>query len=159
MARYFRRSDGQTFWAFVPAVANMAAPTAAEINAGINLTSQISEISGFTFVNEPISTPDLSTAFVSSIPGEDVAEDCQLILYDDDASTANWTALAKGTTGYMVVSPYEKTAASKCRVWKVTSTGPNDQYTLDAEAAKIMVGFSVDIRPNLDSVFPAGVTI
>ena len=159
MSRYFRRTDGQTFWAFAPAVANTAAPTAAEINAGLNLTSRIETIGGFTYKNEPIETPDLGSAFVSSIPGEDKAEDSSLTLYDDDTSMSFWTALAKGTSGYMVISPYAKASASKCRVWQVVSTGPNDDYDLSAKAALIMVTFSVASRPNLDAVFPSGVTI
>lgn len=159
MAKYFRRSDGQTFWAFVPAISNPAAPTSAEINAGTNLTLRICDISGFTYKNKPIETPDLASAFVSTIPGEDQADDSELTFYDDSASMALWTALAKGTGGYMVISPYAKATASKCRVWQVVSTGPNDELKLDATAAKFMVGFSVASRPNLDAVFPAGVSI
>lgn len=159
MARYFRRNDGQSFWAFVPAVANPAAPTAAEINAGINLTARICDISGFTYKNKPIESPDLSTAFVASIPGEDTADDSALTFYDDATSTALWTALAKNTGGYIVISNYAKGTGTKCRTWHVVSTGPNDEFKLDATAAKFMVGFSVADRPNLDAVFPSGVTI
>lgn len=159
MARYFRRNDGQSNWYFVPSISNPAAPTATEINAGIALATRICDISGFTFKNKPIESPDLSTSFVSSIPGEDQADDSGLTFYDDSTSTALWTALAKATAGYIVISNYAKTASSKCRTWHVVSTGPNDEYKLDATAAKFMVGFSVSDRPNLDAVFPTGVTI
>ena len=159
MARYFRRADGQTRWYFLTAIANTAAPSTAEVNAGIALNTRICEISGFTYKNEPIATPDLSEAFVSTIGGEDVAEDCALTFYDDTTNMALWNALAKGTTGYMVINPYARVAATKCRVWTVVSLGPNDVYTLDTEAAKIMVDFSVAVRPNLDAAFPAAVTI
>jgi hypothetical protein len=159
MARYFRRADGQTRWYFLTAIANIAAPSAAEINAGIALATRIAEISGFMYKNEPIETPDLSTAFVTTIGGEDKAEDSGLKFYDDDTNMALWNALAKGTTGYMVINPYARVGGTKCRVWQVVSLGPNDEYTLDANAAHIMVDFSVASRPNLDSAFPSGVTI
>jgi hypothetical protein len=159
MARYFRRTDGQTRWYFLTAIANTAAPTTAEVNAGVALNTRISEVSGFTYKNEPITTPDLSTSFVSTIGGEDVADDCSLIFYDDDTSMSLWNALAKGTTGYMVINPYARVASTKCRVWTVVSLGPNDEYTVDASAARFMVDFSVAVRPNLDSTFPASVTI
>lgn len=159
MARYFRRADGQTRWYFLTSVANTAAPSTAEVNAGTALVTRISEISGFMYKNEPIETPDLSTAFVSTIGGEDKAEDCSLILYDDDTSMSLWNAFAKGTTGYMVINPYARVSGTKCRVWQVVSLGPNDEYTLDATAARIMIDFSVATRPNLDATFPASVTI
>ncbi|WP_256789810.1 hypothetical protein [Frankia sp. AvcI1] len=160
MGRYFRRADGQTNWYFVPAISNPAAPTAAEINAGINLSKNISDISGFKFENKPIETPDLSTAFVSTVDGEDSAADCALKLYDDTASQTIRTALAKGTNGFMVISPYAKTASSKCRVWPVRSTGDNDEYEMDAkQAARYEVMFAVPDRPTLGAVFPSGVTI
>ncbi len=159
MARYFRRADGQTRWYFLPSISNTAAPSTAEVNAGIALNTRISEISGFTYKNEPITTPDLSSSFVSTIGGEDVAEDCSLIFYDDSTDMALWNAMAKGSTGYMVINPYARVASTKCRVWTVVSLGPNDEYSLDASAARFMVDFSVAVRPNLDSVFPASVVI
>mgnify|MGYP001579306073 CR=1 FL=1 len=159
MARYFRRADGQTRWYFVTSITNTAAPTAAEINAGTALNTRISEISGFMYKNEPIETPDLSTAFVTTIGGEDKAEDSGLIFYDDDTNMGLWNALAKGTAGYMVINPYARVGGTKCRVWQVVSLGPNDEYTLDATAARFMVDFSVATRPNLDATFPSSVTI
>lgn len=159
MARYFRRSDGQTRWYFLTAISNTAAPSTAEVNAGTALNTRICEISGFTYKNEPIECPDLSAAFVSTIGGEDKAEDCSLTFYDDDTNMALWNALAKGTTGYMVINPYARVSGTKCRVWQVVSLGPNDAYTLDAEAAKFMVDFSVATRPELNATFPASVTI
>lgn len=159
MARYFRRNDGQTRWYWCTAIANMAAPTAAEINVGIALAARIADISGFTYKNKPIETPDLSSAFVSTIGGEDQAEDSGLILYDDDTSMALWNALPRNTAGFMVINPYARVGGTKCRVWPVVSLGQNDEFKTDATAAKFLVDFSVSIRPNLDAAFPSGVTI
>lgn len=159
MARYFRRTDGQSLWAFVPSIANLAAPSTAEVNAGSNITIRIAGVTGFEYKNNPIKTPDMSSSFVSSIIGEDEATDSALMFYDDTTSTALWTLMAKGAVGFILVNEYAKTVSSKTRVWPVTSTGPVPQYDMGAEAAQFTVGYAVTARPNLDAVFPTGVTI
>lgn len=159
MARFFIRINGQTTWAYVPAIANMAAPTAAEINAGVDLTGQIAEISGFNYKNEKIDTPDLADNFVSSIPGEDVVDDSALTFYLDNLSAALWTSQAPGTAGFMVINFFARAAGSKTRVWPSLSAGRNDVMTLDADAAKFMVDYTISSRPELDAVWPAGVTL
>src|SRR2546423_592849 len=133
MARYFRRLDGQTFVWWVLSIANLDAPTAAEINAGgagANLTARIAALSGVMYSNTPIPAPDLSTAFVGQILGEDVAGASSFDFYDDTASTALWTLMAKGAAAFVVFNEYAKTTGSKTRVWPVTSTGPNPNYDM-----------------------------
>lgn len=159
MARFFLRKTDQSTWIFAPAVANTAAPTAAELNAGVLLTPHIAEISGFNFKNEKIDTPDLSDNFVGSIPGEDVVDDSSLNFYLDDISPSLWVALAQGTAGFMIMNWFARTAASKTRVWPVVSAGRNDVITLDADAMKFAVDFTIPSRPELDAVWPAGVTL
>jgi hypothetical protein len=159
MARYFRRTDGQTRWYWLTAIANTAAPTAAEINAGIALAGRIADVGGFMYKNKPIETPDLASSFVSTIGGEDTAEASGLTFYDDTASMALWNAFAINTAGYMVINPYARVGGTKCRVWQVVSLGPNDEYKTDPTAAKFLVDYSVATRPNLDAAFPSGVTI
>ena len=69
MARFMRKGTTKVY--FLPTLAaGTGIPTAAEVTAGTALTAQIAEISGFTFANSPIDTPDMSTAFVGKIPGE-----------------------------------------------------------------------------------------
>src|SRR6266566_4405575 len=120
MARYFRRLDGQTNVYWVTAIANLDAPTAAEMNAGTNVTARIAALSGFMYANTPIAAPDFSTAFVSQILGEDVAGTSSFDFYDDTTSTALWTLMAKGNAGFAVFSEYAKTTGSKTRVWPAT---------------------------------------
>ncbi len=145
MARFMRKGKTKVF--FVLTIANKAAPTAAEVNAGTVLTGQIAEMNGFTFSNNPIDTPDMSTAFVNKIPGEDSVDDSSIVFYEDDTANAILTAQAKGTVGHIVIfyagtTGASPAAADKAEVWPVTVASNSRQYTADNEAAKYQVVYA-----------------
>lgn len=151
MGRYTRK--GLSKINFVPTVAVLTAPTIAEINAGTVLDTQMSEMSGFQFKNSVIKTPDLSTTFVSQIPGEDEADDSSMTFYDDTtAPNPIRVALVKGAAGFIVLMPYGKVATKRAEVWPATSTGFNDEWTTANEAAKAMAQFSITATPVQNAV-------
>lgn len=152
MARFFRR--GLSKVKFAPAVAG-ASPTRAEITAGVDLSASVADITGFQLQNNPITTPDLSTAFDSQIDGPDSTDDSALTFYDDNASSTIRTTLAKGVSGYILLFPYNDLVGKRVEVWQVKSTGVNDQWTLDAQAAQFRVGFAILSTPNQSGTTPA----
>jgi hypothetical protein len=150
MARFMRK--GKTKVYFVPTISNKAAPTVAEITAGTVLTASIAEMNGFTFSNNPIDTPDMSTAFVNKIPGEDSVDDSNIVFYEDDTTDTLRTSQAKGTNGYIVTFPKgtagaSPAAADKAEVWPVTIASNSRQYTADNEAAKFQVVYAITAPP------------
>jgi len=160
MARFIRRAKSKVW--FVPTIADPRyPPTTAELNAGIDLTGQIQGIVGFDISNTTIPIPNLSSAFVKTIRGEDVIGSSSLTFYDGDQAgqgnpggTAHpWVireTLAKGTKGYIVFYPYGMDKS--CQRWRVQTTGVNDEWTTANEAARFQVGFSVLKRPFMDVV-------
>lgn len=151
MARYFRRGVSRVKWA--PAVAGTS-PTRPEITAGVDLSTSIAAINGFQFTNAPIATPDLSDNFDSQITGPDQAGDSSFNFYDDDASTTVRTTLAKGTAGCVLLMPYGDVATKRVEVWRVTSLGVNDEWSMDATAAQFQIQFAINSRPNQAGVIP-----
>lgn len=155
MARFMRKGITKVY--FIPAIANTAAPTTAEVTAGEDLTPQLAEINGFSFSNSPIDTPDMASAFVSKIPGEDTVDNSDMTFYEDDASNPIRTALAKGTDGYIGI--YYKgiagsapATADTLDVWPVTVASNSRMYTADNEAAKFQVVFTLTAPPTEDAV-------
>lgn len=157
--KFFRRADGQTHIYFVTAISNVSAPTAAEINAGVALADAVYDMNGWTIANKTIDAPSLANAFVGSIDGEDQVDSCSLTLYDDKTSATMRTAMAKGTQGFIVISPYAKVTASDADVWTVRISGANREYGMDTKPASFMVSFAVLDRPVQDAPWPSGVTI
>lgn len=152
MARYFRRGVSKVY--FLPSVANKAAPTSGEISAGTDLTGSISDIGGFTYSNSPIDTPDLSSTYTTTIPGEDTTDTPELTFYDDNASTAVRTALAKGVAGFILRAPLGTGTGKRAEVWPVTSTGVNDEWSAGNDPARFAVQFAVTSVPTTAAVMP-----
>lgn len=151
MVRFMRK--GKTKVYFVPTIAVLTAPTVAEITAGTALHGSLKEITGFTFQNNPIETPDMGSAFVTKIGGEDTVEDSSMTFYEDDTATTLITALAKGTVGNVVIfykgtAGVNPAAADKAEVWPAVITSNARQYTVDNEAAAFMVAFANTAAPS-----------
>lgn len=147
MGRFTRKGVSRIF--FCATLSSTTAPSiATDLTTANEVTAPTAEISGFQFSNSPINTPDLSTLFVSQIPGEDTAEDSAITYYDDDTTTTLRTAQAKGNAGFIVLCPYGRTSAKRAEVWPVKSTGVNDEWTTGNEAARTRVQFAVTSVPN-----------
>jgi hypothetical protein len=157
MAKFARKGKSKVY--FVPTIAAVSgsspgSPTGPEISAGTDLSPQLQAIAGFDLNNTPIPAENLADAFTATIPGEDQVNNPTLTFHDDDAVTGIRTALAKGTSGYIVRMPYGNVTAKRCEIYKVTVTGNNDLYAVGNETAKFQVGFSVASPPNQAGVLP-----
>lgn len=150
---FFRR--GVTKFVACPVVANLAAPTRAEITAGTVLTG-VSAISGFQITNTPIDTPDLDSVYTSNVPGEDKAGTSSLTFKDkhNAESAAIRDVLAKGAGLTIIYMPYGDIAGDRCESWPVTSTGVNDVIDL-TKNAEFLVGFATPDVPEQNAVIPA----
>ncbi len=152
MAKFFRR--GVSKIKFLPAVANLNAPSSGEIAAGTDLTAVTNAISGFMLSNSPIPVPNLQDTFTPQILGEDTVADSSLTINDDDTTTTVRTTLAKGTSGFILLQPYGTTASKRCEVWPVRVTGYNDEYSTDNTPAKAVASFAVTAVPAQTAVNP-----
>ncbi|MDX3343504.1 hypothetical protein PV409_36705 [Streptomyces sp. ME02-6979.5a] len=155
MARFNRK--GVTKILFADTIADAGyLPTLVEVTGAEDYTKAIAAVDGFSIENQEIETPDMDSTFVAKIPGDDSAADSSLTFYEDDTTDDIETALAKGTTGFIII----------CRKGKAASTAGMDVYpvrvasnsatiTADNEAAKIAVRFSITDRPLLNATVPA----
>lgn len=154
-------AKGTSKFKWTPTLTDSVSPysvTRMEITNAIDLTSDISDIAGMSFANDPVATPDLSTTFETSIPGSDTAQPPVLTFYERDDTAANHTiqtALAKGSSGYILAFRYGDVTGRELEIWKVTSTGINRQWTAANEAAKYVVTFAVTAVPTLNATVPA----
>lgn len=151
MARFMRKGITKFFW--VPTIADAGlTPTAAEVNAGDDITPDVRTVNGFNFSNQPIDTPDMEDTFTSQIPGEDDADDSNIELYEDNTDTTIHDALPKDDTGYMCIfyagiAGATPAAADSCDVWPATVSANTRRYTVDNEAAMYQVDFAITATP------------
>jgi len=150
MTRFMRKGKTKVFW--VLTIASTSAPTAAEINAGVILHTQLEDISGFLFKNNPIDTPDMGQTLVTKVSGEDTLDDSSMGFYEDDTTNPISTALAKGTNGFVVIfykgiAGASPAAADKAEVWPVQVASNARNYTTDNKAADYTVMFTNTAAP------------
>jgi hypothetical protein len=119
-------SDGNNKVSFVPTIANQAAPTTAELNAGTSLECLImADGLDINTDEDVVSAPKLCETTTSEQPGRSKTT-IQLTCVRKDVAVDDvaWTLLERGLTGYVVVRrglTYSTawTAAQKVEVYPV----------------------------------------
>lgn len=155
MAGFVRR--GVTKYRWATAVANVAAPTRAEVDAAVNLGGNLADLTGLTSTRTTVDRPDMDNKFTKKVAGVDEVPDIAFTFQDDnDATTAGIrAALAEGTDGYLLVLTYGDVPTKRMEVWPCQTLAVNDQHTAANETAKFMVGFAPTDTPTKDAVVPA----
>ena len=100
--------DGFTRVAYVPTIANIAAPTTTELNAGILLTSVMTPdgLTGFEPTTADVDNSALNSTFDTKTIGRDSFSGTKLILKKQSGTDTAYATLLRGVAGYIVVRRY-----------------------------------------------------
>lgn len=98
-------NDGNIRLTYAPAVANIAAPTVAELTAGTDLECLVTADGLSISVDEEVtSIPKLCETSNSQAPGRATyGVTLTLVRQDVEAEDVGWTTLTRGTSGYLVM--------------------------------------------------------
>jgi hypothetical protein len=158
MANYIGAEKSEV-WT-VPAISNTSAPTAAEMNAGVRLTTFIRSDVTTDFSGNLVENGTLASAFNSTVAGTygGGLNTLTSVLRNNTADTA-WDALPRGTAPYLAVQSGVSTGTS----W--ASGDVIDQlYAIEVVARKPtlsrdgLVTFDADFAITTDPVYGATVT-
>ena len=111
--------EGTTVFYWVATMANYNAPTRAELNAGTNLTPEVSSSGNWGITSNAVDTPDLATQFTSQIPGKITIDGSTLNMYSDVAQADARSLMPRNTTGFIVKFPGGDVTAKKMTVFPV----------------------------------------
>lgn len=98
--------DGMTRVAWVPSIANIAAPTTTELNAGTLLQSTLtpSGLTGFENTTAEVDNTSLASTFDTKLPGRQSFSGTMLTLKKQSGTDTVFTLLTTpGTDGYIVI--------------------------------------------------------
>lgn len=100
--------DGKVRVAYVPAIANIAAPTTTELNAGMLLQTTMTAdgLSGFRPETADVDTSSLASTFNTTTNGRVSFSNMLLRLKKQDGTDTIWNTFTRGTTGYIVLRRY-----------------------------------------------------
>lgn len=98
-------SDGKTRVYWVTSIANIAAPTTTELNAGIDLTSTMTAdgLSGFNPDTADVDTSSLASTFTTNVNGRTSFSNTQLTLKRQSGTDTIFNTLTRDTAGYVVI--------------------------------------------------------
>jgi hypothetical protein len=145
---------GVTRVVYAPACANIASPTRAEINAGTDLSNEVSEISGFQVTSNFIDTPDLGTSFTAKVAGRTSADDSSITMYASVNSVDVRTLLPRGTTGFLMWFDEGDVAGRRFDIYPITvGSVPKDRSI--EEASRMSVNVAITRTPAENVVVPA----
>lgn len=152
--------DGTVRAAYVPSIANQAAPTTTELNAGILLQSllTIDGLIGFEADTQPVDTTSLASTFNTKAPGRDDFSNTALQLKRQSGTDTTWTTLVRGTTGFIVVRRWLVTEGTAWATSQILSVYPGvagtakDVQPAANEVAKYIVPWFISPAPTLRAV-------
>jgi len=152
--RYFDR--GTTKCYYLPAVAaSNLTPTRAEMDAGTDLSNEVSDINGWMVSAEQIDTPALGTVFTGNIPGPTSSPESSITFYASSNSVDVRALLPRGTSGYIMWLDGGDVPGNKADVFPARVRSNGKQRSLGNEAAKIEVQFSITNTPGENVTVPA----
>lgn len=151
MPRYNRR--GNTGVYFCATLTNPAAPTVAQVNAGVPLHPALAATSGFTSEQNDLPVPDISDDFDKTIPGGETPAASSLTFWSGDVNAdveeTIRAAMVEGANGFVVWVKRSKVPAAltPVDVYPVRIKATNEQYGVENAGAQFMTGFSIPNAP------------
>lgn len=142
-----------TWVGFATTIADISAPTAAEVAAATDLTGFLASLNATTQGNT-VPTPTLDTLFETSISGT-VNGQFSADFYRDDTTDTAWDTLPRGTSGYFVVSRFGGSgvgnlplAADVVEVWPVRVTARSMNNATSNQVLMFSVQAAIPTEPN-----------
>lgn len=151
--RFFAPEISKVYW--VPTIADINAPTRAELDAGTDLTGEIADIAGFIATSGLINTPDYASRFVSQIGGRLTVDQSSITFYASRTGEDIRTILARGERGNLVFCDQGDEEDLPADVFPVQVTSMGKVRTTADQAHQITAGFAPTRPPAEDVPLPA----
>lgn len=149
-------ADGVLKCNFVSTLASTTAPSAAEINAGTDLTPFLRSLTT-PFDGSTVDAGTADSAFNSTVPGTYGGQPLTATMTRDNvyANDDAWTALPRLTAGYFVIAPRGTAGATfaasdRVEVWQVEVISRNPTPYGRNELVTFELMCSVNSEPNID---------
>lgn len=156
--------DGMTRVAFVPTIANIAAPTTAELNAGTLLQSTLipAGLEGFENTTADVDNTSLASTFDTKLPGRQSFSGTGLVLKKQDGTDTVFNLLSvPNTSGYIVIrdgvtESTAWTAADKVEVYPIRTAAHSTMGRGEANSLlRYRIPTPISAAPNLKAVVAA----
>lgn len=156
VTRYFPVGLRQYY--FVASIADKTAPTRDELDAGTDLTTEVTTVTGFSTATALVDAPDLKTRFTSQVSGMITADASSMNIYLDEDSVDVRTVLPRDTVGFIVQFPEgddEGVSGTKTMdVFPVTVSSATKETTT-TDVGQVMISFAITSEPAENVLVPS----
>lgn len=149
--RYF--APGISKVLFVPTIANPAAPTRSELDAGTDLSGEVNALDGWTVTSDTADTPDLVSTFVGKLPTTTSADDSSITFYASQDGQDARSLLPRNQRGFVVWMDEGDDPSLTMDVFPVLVSSNAKQRSM-SDPALIQVMFVVTRQPSEDVAIP-----
>jgi hypothetical protein len=151
MPRLISNGEVRIWWATT--IANPAAPTVAEINAGTDVTGFLSSLDTPLDGNAPDAS-DLSSAFNKTVAGK-FGGNVSAQMYRDDTTDTAFNLFPRNTTGYLVIRRFGGSTTAVAGtddvdVWNLRVVTRSDVALDDESVQAFTVDFAALDEPDID---------
>ncbi|MFE9936317.1 phage tail tube protein [Streptomyces hirsutus] len=150
--RYYRRGVTKVLW--VPTIANLQAPTRAELDAGTELADEVSAMSGWQTTSGTVPTPALGSRFTPTVPGEITAADSSLTFWASKTADDVRILLVREAVGNVVWMDEGDVPDQTMDIFPVSVMSQAKVRELDG-ASQIMAQFAITREPAENVTIPA----
>jgi len=151
--------DGTVRVSWVTSIASISAPTAAELTAGLLLTSILTPdgVQNFQPSTASIPTSSLADTFDTVGAGRTSFQTAILQFYKQPSADTAYTTLIRNAAGFVAIRRYiatatAYTAAQSCQVYPAICGDPIDMDAAPNEAAKWQAQIFISSAPALRAV-------
>lgn len=148
-------------WIWCPEVEDLAAPTRAELTAGLPIITPgvVTEesavtVSGWQTEASTITLTPIETLHDRTIPGRITPSTPSMTFYDSDSVHTVYDGLEPGDTGVMVRMPYGDVPTEPAECWPGRVNSRNRADPTSGDPSQFTVTFAVGV-PEKDGVVPA----
>lgn len=152
--RYVAPETTKTYW--LDTAANYLLPTREELDAGIDLTAEVSTATGWELAADNVAVPDGGTLFTAQVPGRINPGDAAISMYASRDTNDVRDLIARGDEGIVVQLHGGDVPGQKMDVWpvRVRSVSAPIDYAASA-AAMINYLFAIRRPPAENVIIPA----
>ncbi len=100
-SRYFPPGTRRVYWLI--ACSNYLAPTRAELNAGTDLSAEVSGLNGWSVTSATVDTPDMGSRFTTQVPGRLTSATNEITCYTSLNSNDARSLLTRDSNGFVIL--------------------------------------------------------
>lgn len=150
-------NDGNLFVYWLPACADIDAPTAAEITAGTKLSDEMKlDDLSIGFAQNEFDNSNAESAFMATGVGTYAMSGPITIVLDDNSDKVLFDAIARYADGFLLVSRHgAPTTSDRVEVYPCEAHGSRPITPASGEKVKFQAAFSVTVEPSLTATVAA----